>query len=49
MKKTKIPFSDHDGVSLLLKFTEPEPGDGTYEMNNSVLKSELLQRTLESF
>jgi hypothetical protein len=49
MKKTKIPFSDHDGVSLLLKFTEPEPGDGTYKMNNSVLKSELLQRTLESF
>jgi len=34
---------------LSLKFTEPERGGGTYKMNNSVLKSELLQRSLESF
>ena len=34
---------------MSLKFTEPEPGGGTYNMNNSVLKSELFQRTLESF
>ena len=34
---------------MSLKFTEPERGGGTYKMNNSVLKSELLQRTLESF
>ena len=46
---TQNEFSDHDGVSLSLKFTEPEPGGGTYKMNNSVLKSELFQRTLESF
>ena len=48
-KKNHFPFSDHDGVSLSLKFTEPEPGGGTYKMNSSVLKSELFQRTLESF
>ena len=48
-KTNHFPFSDHDGISLSLKFTEPERGGGTYKMNNSVLKSELLQRTLESF
>ena len=36
-------------VSLSLKINEPERGGGTYKMNNSVLKSKLLQRTLESF
>ena len=48
-KKKIFLFSDHDGVSLSLKFTEPEPGAGTYKMNNSVLKSELFQGTLASF
>ena len=48
-KKNHFPFSDHDGVSLSLKFTEPERGCEMYKMNNSVLKSELFQRTLESF
>jgi hypothetical protein len=46
-KKNHFPFSDHDGVSLSLNFTEPERGGGTY--NSSVLKSELFQPTLESF
>jgi 1,2-phenylacetyl-CoA epoxidase catalytic subunit len=36
-------------VSLSLKINEPERGGGTYKMNNSVLKSKLFQRTLESF
>ena len=48
-KNVHFPFSDHDGVSLSLKFTEPERGGGTYEMKNSILKSELFQRTLEGF
>ena len=47
-KNVHFPFSDHDGVSLSLKFTEPERDGGTYEMKNSILKSELFQRTLES-
>ena len=49
IKIIHFPFSDHDGVIMTLKVSEPERGPGIWKMNYTVIKSDLFKHTFESF
>jgi hypothetical protein len=49
IKIIHFSFSDHDGVIMTLKVSEPERGPGIWKMNYTVIKSDLFKHTFESF
>jgi hypothetical protein len=49
IKIIHFPFSEHDGVIMTLKVSEPERGPGLWKMNNTVIQTDLFKHIFESF
>ena len=49
IKVIHFPFSDHDGVIMTLKVSEPERGPGLWKMNYTVIQPDLFKHIFESF
>ena len=49
LKLFTFHFSDHDGVIMTLKVSEPERGPWLWKMNYTVIQSDLFKHIFESF
>ena len=49
IKIIPFPFSDHDGVIMTLKVSEPERGPGLWKMNYTLFKQIYLSTYLKVF